>query len=165
MKYLNILDCDIVDGSGVRVTLFVSGCTHRCKGCQNPESWACNNGEEFTKEIEDKIIELLSRDYIDGLTLSGGDPLFVPNRDAIFNLCKRIKEKLPNKTIWLYTGYDWEDINSLDLLKYVDVLVDGKFILGLLDTTLAFKGSSNQRVIDVQKSLQENKIVLYKVGE
>jgi len=165
MKYLSILDCDIIDGKGVRITLFVSGCSHKCKGCHNPESWDCNNGKEYTKEVEDKIIELLSKDYIDGLTLTGGDPLFISNRECILNLCKRVKQELPNKNIWLYTGYDWEEIKDLELFKYVDVLVDGKFILELLDTTLAFKGSSNQRVIDVQKSLKENRVILYKVGD
>ena len=110
-------------------------------------------------------MELLKKPYIDGITLTGGDPLYFNNRETILNLCKRIKKELPNKTIWLYTGYDYEEIDTLELLNYTDVVVDGKFILSLLDTTLAFRGSSNQRVIDVQKSLKENKVILYKVGD
>ena len=161
MKYLNILDCDIADGLGVRVTLFVSGCSHHCKGCHNPESWNCNNGYDFTQETIDELISLLSRDYIDGLTLSGGDPLFENNRNDILNLCKVIKSKYPNKNIWLYTGYDFENIKDLEIMNYIDVLVDGKFKLNLRDITLAFKGSSNQRVIDVKKSLEANEVVLF----
>lgn len=165
MKFINILDCDIIDGEGVRVTLFVSGCSHKCKGCHNPESWNSDFGKEYNQDVENQLINLLNKPYIDGITLSGGDPLYIDNRETILNLCKRIKKELPNKSIWLYTGFDFEDIETLELLNYVDVLIDGKFKLDLLDTTLAFKGSSNQRVIDVKKSLKENKVVLYKVGD
>lgn len=162
MNYLDILDCDILDGDGVRVTLFVSGCSHHCKGCQNPKSWGAFNGKEFTQDTVQKILKALDRDYIDGLTLSGGDPLFMQNRLEITKLCKAVKKAFPNKTIWLYTGYKYEEIETLEVLKYVDVLVDGKFKLNLRDVTLAFKGSSNQRIIDVQKSLKEKGVVLYK---
>lgn len=162
MNYLDILDCDILDGDGVRVTLFVSGCSHHCKGCQNPKSWDAFNGKEFTQDTVQKIIKALDRDYIDGLTLSGGDPLFMQNRLEITKLCKEVKKAFPNKTIWLYTGYKYEEIETLEVLNYVDVLVDGKFKLNLRDVTLAFKGSSNQRIIDVQKSLKEKEVVLYK---
>lgn len=165
MKFINILDCDIIDGEGVRVTLFVSGCSHKCKGCHNPESWNSDFGKEYNQDVENQLINLLNKPYIDGITLSGGDPLYIDNRETILNLCKRIKKELPNKSIWLYTGFDFEDIETLELLNYVDVLIDGKFKLDLLDTTLAFKGSSNQRIIDVQKSLEENKVVLYEVGD
>lgn len=161
MKFINILDCDIVNGKGIRVTLFVSGCSHKCKGCHNQESWNDNFGKDYTEEIENYLLELLKKPYIDGITLTGGDPLYFNNRETILNLCKRIKKELPNKTIWLYTGYDYEEIDTLELLNYTDVVVDGKFILSLLDTTLAFRGSSNQRVIDVQKSLKKGEIILY----
>ena len=162
MNYLDILDCDILDGDGVRVTLFVSGCSHHCKGCQNPKSWDAFSGKEFTQDTVQKILKALDRDYVDGLTLSGGDPLFMQNRLEITKLCKAVKKAFPNKTIWLYTGYKYEEIETLEVLNYVDVLVDGKFKLDLRDVTLAFKGSSNQRIIDVQKSLKEKEVVLYK---
>lgn len=161
MKYLNILDCDIVDGNGIRVTLFVSGCSHHCKGCHNPESWDAFNGKEFTKETIDKLICLIDRDYVDGITITGGDPLMLGNRYEITKLCKLLKDKFPNKSIWLYTGYEFEEIETLEVLHYVDVLIDGPFKLDLRDISLAFKGSSNQRVIDVQKTLKNGNIVLY----
>lgn len=161
MKYLNILDCDIVDGNGIRVSLFVSGCSHHCKGCHNPESWDAFNGKEFTEETVNKLLTLLDRDYVDGITITGGDPLMLGNRYEITKLCKLLKEKLPNKSIWLYTGYEFEEIEALEVLQYIDVLVDGTFKLDLRDISLAFKGSSNQRVIDVQKTLKNGNIVLY----
>lgn len=161
MKYLNILDCDIANGNGMRVTLFVSGCSHKCAGCQNPESWDCNVGKEFTCETMCKLVKLVDRPYIDGLTLSGGDPLFIKNRDNVLEICKTLKSFIPNKDIWLYTGYDFEDIKHLEILKYVDYIVDGKFINKLRDVTLAFKGSSNQRIINVKETLKQNKIVLF----
>lgn len=147
MRYLNILDCSIADGEGVRVVLFLSGCSHHCKGCQNPESWNENNGMIFTQESAEKLYKLLDRDYIDGLTLSGGDPLFPPNRDDVLTLCKSVKEKFPNKTIWLYTGYTYEDVRKLKIMNYVDVIVDGPFKLEERDITLPFRGSRNQRII------------------
>lgn len=162
MKYLNILDCDIVDGNGIRVSLFVSGCSHHCKGCHNPESWDAFNGKEFTEETVNKLLTLLDRDYVDGITITGGDPLMLGNRYEVTKLCKLLKEKFPNKSIWLYTGYEFEEIEALEVLQYIDVLVDGPFKLDLRDISLAFKGSSNQRVIDVQKTLKNGNIVLYK---
>lgn len=161
MKYLNILDCDIVDGNGIRVSLFVSGCSHHCKGCHNPESWDAFNGKEFTDETVNKLLTLLDRDYVDGITITGGDPLMLGNRYEITKLCKLLKDKLPNKTIWLYTGYKYEEVETLEVFEYVDVLVDGKFKLDLRDVSLAFRGSSNQRVIDVQKTRKNGNIVLY----
>lgn len=159
MKYLNILDCDIIDGDGVRVTLFVSGCSHCCKGCHNPESWDAFGGKEFTEETIERIEKLLDRDFVDGLTLSGGDPLFFQNRSEITKLCKRIKEKFPQKTIWLYTGYEYEEVKTLEVFDYVDVVVDGPFKIDLRDVSLAFRGSPNQRIIDVKKSKKQEKIV------
>lgn len=159
MKYLNILDCDIIDGDGVRVTLFVSGCSHRCKGCHNPESWDAFGGKEFTEETIERIEKLLDRDFVDGLTLSGGDPLFFQNRSEITKLCKRIKEKFPQKTIWLYTGYEYEEVKTLEVFDYVDVVVDGPFKIDLRDVSLAFRGSPNQRIIDIKKTKELNRIV------
>lgn len=153
MKYLNILDCDIADGEGVRVTLFVSGCSHHCKGCHNPESWNPNNGKEFTQEVKEKLFKLIDRPYIDGLTLSGGDPLFCNNISDIRLLCFEFKQRFPNKTIWLYTGYKFEEIKSLDFLKYVDVIVDGPFIQEQRDITLPFRGSMNQNIIKLKEML------------
>ncbi len=147
MNYLNILDCDIADGEGIRIALFLSGCSHKCKSCHNPESWNCNSGEPFTDKIKEKLIQLLDRPYIDGLTLTGGDPLFENNREEVTKLCKEIKTIFPNKTIWLYTGYVYEEISNLDILNYIDVIVDGPFVQELRDITLPFRGSSNQRII------------------
>lgn len=150
MNYINILDCDIADGEGVRVTLFVSGCSHHCKDCQNPDSWNPETGKPFNQKAKQKLLELLSRDYIDGLTLSGGDPLFSPNRECITQLCKEVKEKFPNKTIWLYTGYEYKDIKSLEVLNYIDILVDGEFQIDKRDITLPFRGSTNQSIIYIE---------------
>lgn len=151
MKYLSILDCDIADGEGVRVTLFVSGCSHHCKGCHNPESWNPDNGKEFTEEVKEKLFKLIDRPYIDGLTLSGGDPLFCNNIKDIRQLCFEFKQRFPNKTIWLYTGYTLDMIKALDFLQCVDVIVDGPFTQELRDITLPFRGSSNQRIIKVKE--------------
>ena len=150
MNYLNILDCSIADGEGVRVTLFVSGCSHHCKGCHNPESWNPKAGKPFDMEAKQKLFDLLSGSYIDGLTLSGGDPLFPQNRESITQLCKEVKEKFPYKTIWLYTGYEYKDIKSLEVLNYIDILVDGEFQIDKRDITLPFRGSSNQNIIYIK---------------
>lgn len=151
MKYLDILDCDIADGEGIRVTLFVSGCSHHCKGCHNPESWNPDNGKEFTEEVKEKLFKLIDRPYIDGLTLSGGDPLFCNNIKDIRQLCFEFKQKFPNKTIWLYTGYTLDKIKALDFLRCIDVIVDGPFIQELRDITLPFRGSSNQKIIKIKE--------------
>ena len=161
MKYLNRLDCDIADGEGIRVTLFVSGCSHHCKGCHNPQSWNPDNGKEFTEETKEKIFKLLDRDYIDGLTISGGDPLYCDNINEIMKLCIEVKTRFPNKTIWLYTGYTFEEIVRLKFLRYIDVIVDGPFKLEERDITFAFRGSKNQRVIDVKETNNQRKIILY----
>ena len=152
MKYMNILDCSIADGEGIRVVLYVSGCVHCCKGCHNRESWDCNVGKLFTQEVKEKLFKLLARDYIDGFTLSGGDPLIEVNLKECTILCKEIKERFPNKTIWLYTGYVYENVSDLDIMNYVDVVVDGPFIQEQRDITLPFRGSSNQRIIYVKES-------------
>ena len=170
MNYGNIKYNDIANGEGVRVSLFVSGCTHHCKNCFNPETWDFNYGKPFTKEIEDNIISALAPDHINGLTLLGGEPMEPANQKALLDFVKRVKSIYPNKTIWCYSGYlfDTELLSesrahcpwTKELLSYIDILVDGEFKEDLKDITLRFKGSSNQRVIDVQKSLKENKVVL-----
>lgn len=170
MNYGNIKYNDIANGEGVRVSLFVSGCTHHCKNCFNPETWDFNYSKPFTKEIEDNIISALAPDHINGLTLLGGEPMEPANQKALLDFVKRVKSIYPNKTIWCYSGYlfDTELLSesrahcpwTKELLSYIDILVDGEFKEDLKDITLRFKGSSNQRVIDVQKSLKENKVVL-----
>lgn len=162
MKYLNILDCSIADGEGVRVALFVSGCSHHCRGCHNPQSWNPDNGKEFTEETKEKIFKLLDRDYIDGLTISGGDPLYCSNADTVLDFCAQVKQRFPNKDIWLYTGYTFEEVKRLKKLMFIDYLVDGEFVLAERDITLPFRGSKNQRIIDIKESVKQNKLVLYK---
>ncbi len=169
MNYATIKTHDIANGPGVRVSLFVSGCTHHCKGCFNPEAWNFNYGTPFTAQVEAKILEDLSPWYIRGLSLLGGEPFEVQNQLALLGLVKKVKERYPEKTIWCYTGYDYEqDILAGrlgdwavtgELLKYLDVLVDGEFVEAKKDLTLRFRGSSNQRVIDVQKSLEADQVI------
>ena len=159
MNYCGIYKSSIADGIGWRTVLFVSGCSHACPGCHNKASWDKNYGHEFTNDTLNTLIKEISKPEIIGLTISGGDPLMEYNRDEVEKICKTIKTILPEKTIWLYTGYDWEEIKKLKLLKYIDVVVDGKFILEQRDTTLAFRGSSNQHLVDVKSSLDQNRLV------
>lgn len=161
MNYLSILDCDIADGNGVRVALFVSGCDRHCPGCHSPFSWDKNAGKPFTEETKQKLFKLLDREYIDGITFSGGHPLECYNITEVTNLCKEIKERFPDKTIWVYTGFVYEQIKNLEIMNYIDVLVDGPFIQELRDITLAWRGSSNQRVIDMNKTRQSNQLCLF----
>ena len=165
MKYLDILDCDTANGSGVRITLFVSGCSHKCKGCHNPESWNPNAGQEFTDETKQKLFKLLERDYIDGITYTGGDPLFESNVQEITQLAKEIREKFPNKSQWLWTGFIYEEINHLEIIKYLDVIIDGEYKEELRDITLPYMGSSNQRIIwlDGKCPLDDNNHASYLV--
>lgn len=173
MKYGEIKNYDIANGEGVRVTLFVSGCTHHCKGCFNAETWDFNYGKSFTAEVEDMLIEDLRPGYIAGLTLLGGEPFEPVNQRALLPFVKRVREMYPNKTIWCYTGYTYDtDLTTGgkaycectdELLSLLDILVDGEFVEELKDITLVFRGSSNQRVIDVQKSLQSGQVCLYPV--
>lgn len=147
MNYAGLVDCSICDGEGFRVVLFVQGCEHNCKGCHNPETHNRLGGKVFSNEVVDKIFTLLKRPYIKGITFSGGDPMAVYNRDTVITLAKQIKEELPDKDIWLYTGYTLIDLLKQDVdLSPFDVIVDGKFIMGLADKTLAFRGSSNQKI-------------------
>lgn len=170
MNYATIKPHDTADGYGVRVSLFVSGCTHHCKGCFNSEAWDFNFGNAYTQETEDEIIELLSRDYIRGLSLLGGEPMEPRNQEVLVNLVRRVKKELPNKDIWCYSGYlfDHDLVNggraytpyTDEILSDIDVLVDGKFVEELKDLKLKFRGSSNQRLIDVKNSLLQKQVVL-----
>ena len=171
MHYATIKNCDIANGPGVRVSLFVSGCTHRCKGCFNAVAWDFDYGEEFTQKTVDTILQMLKPDHIKGLTLLGGEPFEPQNQPAIVDLLRQVKEKYPQKDVWCYTGYlfDKELLSDSrarceytdEMLSYIDVLVDGRFVEEKKDITLQFRGSSNQRVIDVKKSLSQNGVILW----
>ena len=165
MNYHNITHDDMNNGDGLRVVLWVAGCEHRCKGCQNPITWDQNGGAEFTFKEADEIFRDLERDYVAGVTFSGGDPFHPANREQVSELMAFIKNVYPTKTIWVYTGYTWEEImESSDLvsaLKTVDVLVEGRFNAALKDTSYPWAGSTNQRVIDVQRTIKEGRIVLH----
>ncbi len=171
MYYGEIKNCDIANGTGVRVSLFVSGCTHHCKGCFNPMTWDFCYGKPYGKAEEDRIVSLLAPSYIAGLSLLGGEPCEPQNITALLPLLRRVKSELPNKTIWCYTGYTFEkDLlgrtgteksESEEFLRYIDILVDGEFILEKKNIQLKFRGSENQRIIDVKKSLAEGKTILW----
>ncbi|MCD8090985.1 MAG: anaerobic ribonucleoside-triphosphate reductase activating protein [Clostridiales bacterium] len=161
MNYHNITHDDMKNGDGLRTVLWVSGCSHHCPGCHNPITWDASDGIPFDRAAEDEIFSQLNEDYISGLTLSGGDPLFPANREEVTALAKDVKESFPNKNIWLYTGYLWEEIKDLEIIKYTDVLVDGRFIKALKDNNLKWRGSENQRVIDVKKSIETGSPVLH----
>lgn len=177
MRYASIREMDISNGQGLGVSLFVQGCYFHCKNCFNSETWDFNDGKEWTNEIKEKFLKLINRDYIERVTILGGEPLVDQNVEDVLDLVKEIREKFPNKKIWIYTGYKWkailypvvtDDLNPerdrilqirRDILNYIDVLVDEKFEDDKKDLTLKWKGSSNQHVIDVKKSLQEKKII------
>jgi len=167
MKYAKIKKNDIANGEGVRVSLFVSGCTHHCKGCFNYEAWDFNYGDDFTNDTINEILDALSPEYINGITFLGGEPMEYLNQKGILPLIKRIKKEYPNKDIWLYSGYTYEQIKEMpypetkEILQNIDVLVDGKFIQELFDANLYFRGSSNQRIIDMNKTRKQNKIALH----
>ena len=153
MRYHNITKDDMLNGEGLRVVLWFAGCTHGCPECHNPVTWDIKGGIPFDQAAKDELFEELKKDYISGVTLSGGDPLHPENREDIALLIDEIRSEYPEKTIWLYTGFDWEEICDLPCIAKVDVVVDGEFVAGLKDNSLQWKGSSNQRVIDVQRSL------------
>ena len=161
MRYHDITKEDMLNGDGLRVVLWVSGCAHACEGCQNPITWDPEDGLLFDGSARIEIYEQLEKDYISGLTLSGGDPLYINNRADVECLLSDIKDKFPDKNIWLYTGYLWEEICELPLMKYLDVVVDGRFVLAEADNTLYWKGSKNQRVVDVQCSLKQGQVILH----
>ena len=171
MNYANIKNCDIANGPGVRVSLFVSGCTHRCPGCFNEVAWDFNYGEPFTEETEETILAMLRPEYIRGLTLLGGEPFEPQNQGSIVRLLRRVKAEMPKKSIWAFSGYlfdrdilsgklgDWEI--TREYLSYLDVLVDGPFVEAKKNLSLRFRGSENQRLIDVPESLRRGEIVLW----
>ena len=161
MRYHNITKDDMLNGDGLRVVLWVSGCSHCCPDCQNPITWDPNGGAAFTEKEKQELFDELDKSYISGITLSGGDPLHPANRLDIELLVKEIHEKYPGKTIWLYTGYLWETIRHYALMKYVDVCVDGEYERDRRDIQLHWRGSENQRVIDVQRSLSEGRVCLH----
>jgi len=155
MRYHNITKDDMLNGDGLRVVLWVAGCSHCCKECHNPITWDPDGGLLFDEAAKKEIFDQLDQSYISGITFSGGDPLHAANRLDVRQLMEEIKEKYPNKTIWLYTGYEWKEIWHYPMMKYVDVLVDGEFVAECKDTKLLWKGSSNQKVIDVQATLSQ----------
>lgn len=179
MNYLKIETENVCNGSGLRVVLWCSGCEHHCKNCQNPQTWDYESGISFDEKAKKELFDELEKDYISGITFSGGDPLASHNLSNVYSLVKEIKSEFPEKTIWLYTGYTWEQImypvvtddfniereamikTRRKIVSYCDVFVDGKYVDELRDVTLHWCGSSNQRVIDVQKSLSSGKVVLY----
>ncbi len=161
MRYHNITKDDMLNGDGLRVVLWVSGCAHGCKQCQNQITWDPNGGLLFDEKAKEELFEQLEKSYITGITYSGGDPLFLGNREEITKLAKEIRERFPEKTQWLYTGYEWHEIQDEPILSYLDVIVDGKFEVDKKDSKLHWKGSSNQNVIDVPDSLKMGKIVLH----
>lgn len=171
MNYGKINPNDIANGTGVRVTLFVSGCTHRCKGCFNSEAWDFNYGTPFTEKTENYILSLLENSYISGLSILGGEPMEMQNQRALLSLLKKAKQKFPQKDIWCYSGYLFDteikkgrahcEVTD-EILRCIDVLVDGRFVEEKKNIMLKFRGSENQRIIDVKKSLENNEIVLKK---
>ena len=161
MNYHNITKDDMLNGDGLRVVLWVAGCTHQCAGCQNPITWDLAGGLPFGEAAENELFEELKRPHVSGVTFSGGDPLHPFNRSEVFRLMKKSKELFPDKTVWVYTGFLWEDLKDIPEMKYADVLVDGEFEKDKNDNNLHWVGSSNQRVIDVQKSLKENIVCLH----
>ena len=159
MYYSVIKKCDIANGPGVRVSLFVSGCRNHCKGCFQPETWDFTFGQPFIRETENEIIEALRPAWIQGLTILGGDPMEPENREALLPFLRRVKAEFPDKDIWLYSGYLWETVPNEPILNFVDVLVDGAFIEEEKDAGLAFRGSRNQRIIhlnDLRKNARES---------
>ncbi len=172
MNYSVIKKCDIADGPGVRVTLFVSGCPHKCEGCFNEKTWDYDYGKPFTEDTIEELIEAMRPDHIRGLTLLGGEPMVQVNQQGLLPLLRRVKEVYPDKDIWCYTGYMYDSYivpvmikewpETEEFLSYIDVLVDGPFIMDQKDWRLKFRGSSNQKIIDVKESLKEGKVVLVK---
>ena len=165
MNYEKIDKCSVSNGLGVRTVLWISGCNVHCKNCHNQSTWDFNSGIPFTEETMQEILYDLSKPYIKGLTLSGGHPLDPHNAPKVLEIVKRVKMVFPNKDIWIYSGYVWEDIikdeTLREILKYTDILVDGAYIDELRDISLQFRGSSNQRIIKVKESLTENKVILW----
>ena len=165
MRYNKIRKMDISNGPGIRVSIFMQGCTFKCKNCFNPETWDFNGGEELDKKTIEKVIELCSNPNIKGLSILGGEPLHPKNIEGTTLLAKSFKEKLPEKTIWVWTGFLYEDLKHKEILNYIDVLVDGRFKQELHNPKLKYCGSSNQRVIDIKKTLKDKKIILFETNK
>lgn len=169
MRYHNITKADMLNGDGLRVVLWLAGCSHHCQSCQNPITWDANDGLIFDEEAKREVFSELGKSWCSGLTLSGGDPLYVGNREEVSLLVSEVKSKFPDKNIWCYTGYTWEELmkqvkddeNLKIILNNVDVLLDGRFVLSLALEKLHYVGSSNQRIIDVRSSLDTGNINLY----
>ena len=171
MNYAEIKLCDIANGAGVRTTLFVSGCRHHCEGCFNPGTWSFEAGQPYTSKVEDGLIKSLEPVYVDGLTLLGGEPFEPENQEALLGLLRRVRSECPGKDVWAYSGFTWEQITSGPsrartpeaqlMLQLIDVLVDGPFVLAQKDITLRFRGSANQRIIDVSRSLAAHEVILW----
>ena len=161
MRYNKIRKMDISNGPGVRVSIFVQGCMFHCKNCFNPDTWDFKGGKEYTDETIDHVIELCGKDHIVGLSILGGEPLHPNNISGVTKLAKKFRETYPDKSLWVWSGFTFDLKKDEEIMNYLDVLVDGQFMNDLYDPTLSWRGSSNQRVIDVKKSLKNNKIVLY----
>jgi len=170
MNYGQVFYADTANGIGARISLFVSGCTHHCPGCFNEETWDFNFGDPFTREVEDDIIEHLRPSYIDGLSLLGGEPMEAQNQRALMPFLERVKQEVPHATVWIYSGYTFEELLDTEnrrchteatrrILELADILVDGKFILAEKDVKLRFRGSKNQRILELKESLKENRPV------
>ena len=161
MRYNKVRKMDISNGPGVRVSVFFQGCMFHCKSCFNSETWDFNLGKEYTLDIENKILEFCKEDYIDGLSILGGEPMHPLNIDGTIHLARRFKEMYPKKTLWAWSGYLFDEISNKEIFKYIDVLVDGRFMVDKKDPRLKYAGSSNQRVIDVKKTIESGEIILY----
>ena len=161
MNYHNITTDDMLNGDGLRTVLWVAGCTHHCHNCQNPITWDIAGGLLFDEKAEEELFEKLSKPYISGITFSGGDPLHPFNREEVFRLIKKIRQDMPQKTIWLYTGFTWEEIMDIPEIADIDVIAEGKVVEALLDPKLHWVGSSNQRVINVKQTLESGNVVLH----
>ncbi|MCR4588715.1 MAG: anaerobic ribonucleoside-triphosphate reductase activating protein, partial [Lachnospiraceae bacterium] len=171
MNYGKIISTDVANGIGCRTSFFVSGCTHHCKGCFNECTWDFNYGVPYTKDVQDQIVESLKPNYIAGLTILGGEPMEVANQVEVRSLIEQVKSEVPHATIWIYSGYTWEELtdpvnkrchseDTIPILSQIDILVDGEFVEEKKDIRLNFRGSSNQRIIDVPETLKQNRIVL-----
>lgn len=172
MHYGEMKTCDIANGPGVRVSLFVSGCRNGCKNCFNPMTWAFDYGNPYTEEVEERILSSLSSDYVEGLTILGGEPFEKENQECVLGLVKKVKEKYPQKDIWIYSGFTLEELTGFvpsrasgplanEILQTIDVLVDGRFVEEEKDISLRFRGSRNQRIIDTKQTLKQKQVVLF----
>ena len=162
MRYNKIRKMDIADGTGIRVSIFMQGCTFHCKNCFNPETHDFDGGEEFTDATIDRVLELADNEMVEGLSILGGEPMHPQNIDGTLKLAKKFKEKYPNKTVWSWTGFLFDrDLKDKEVMKYIDVLVDGQYVDELHNPKLKWRGSENQRVIDVQASLKAGKVIPY----